>query len=68
MSVPYITANVYFKLRNLANTDVCNYSTDLRQFLKSPASLVCKAEELTSLRHLITYITAQRGNLHHQES
>ena len=28
--VPYITANIYYKSRNLPNTDIHNYSTDLR--------------------------------------
>ena len=29
-SVPQISANIYCKLRNIPNTDVHNYSTDLR--------------------------------------
>ena len=29
-SVPYITANIYCKSRNLPNTDIHNYSTDVR--------------------------------------
>ena len=30
LSVPYITANMYCKSRNLPNTDKRNYSIDLR--------------------------------------
>ena len=35
-SVSYITANIYFKSRNLPNTDVRNYSIDLQYFLRHP--------------------------------
>ena len=30
LGVPYITANIYCKSRNLPNTDTHNHSTDLR--------------------------------------
>ena len=36
LSVPYISANIYWKLSNLLNTDRHNYSTDLRSFLGHP--------------------------------
>ena len=35
LGVPYISANIYCKSRNLPNTDIHNYSKDLRQFLRN---------------------------------
>ena len=29
-NVAFLTANIYYKSRNLPNTDIHNYSTDLR--------------------------------------
>ena len=38
LGVPYITANMYCKSRNLPHTDIRIYSIDLRLFLRHPVT------------------------------
>ena len=38
LGVPYITANIYCKSRNLPHTDIRIYSIDLRLFLRHPVT------------------------------
>ena len=38
LRISYITTNLYCKSRNLPNTDVCNYSIDLRLFSEAPST------------------------------
>ena len=52
LGVPYISANIYWKSRNLPNTGIHNYSTDLLLFLRHQVAV-------TLIRYRIHYQAIQ---------